>query len=54
MAIFALAGILAMCSIGWAVAAGSIIGVIGGIVAVFVVFGLAFKTKRQFRDQGLL
>lgn len=54
MAIFAIAGILAMCSIGWAIAAGSISGIIGGIVAVFVVFGFAFKTKRQFRDQNLL
>lgn len=54
MAIFALAGILAMCSIGWAIAVGSVSGIIGGIVAVFVVFGLAFKTKRQFRDKGLL
>lgn len=54
MAIFALAGILAMCSIGYAIAAGSTFGAISGIVAVVVVFGLAFKTKRQFRDQGLL
>ncbi|MGM9966661.1 MULTISPECIES: DUF5325 family protein [unclassified Rummeliibacillus] len=54
MAIFALAGILAMCSIGYAIAASSILGIIGGIIAVCVVFGLAFKTKRQFRDKGLL
>ncbi|MGG0655963.1 DUF5325 family protein [Rummeliibacillus pycnus] len=54
MAIFALAGVLAMCSIGWAIALGSTLGIIGGIIAVCVVFGLAFKTKRQFRDQGLL
>ena len=54
MAIFALAGILAMCSIGYAVAASNILGIIGGIVAVCVVFGLAFKTKRQFREKGLL
>lgn len=54
MAIFALAGVLAMCSIGYAVAVSSISGIIGGIVAVCVVFGLAFKTKRQFRNKGLL
>ncbi|MGX9133530.1 DUF5325 family protein [Rummeliibacillus sp. JY-2-4R] len=54
MAIFALAGLLAICSIGYAIAAGSFSGIIGGIVAVIVVFGLGFKTKRKFRDQGLL
>ncbi len=54
MAIFALAGLLAICSIGYAIAAGSLMGIIGGVVAVCVVFGLGFKTKRKFREEGLL
>ncbi|GLC87599.1 YlaF family protein [Lysinibacillus piscis] len=54
MAIYALAAILAMCSIGYSVAAGSVLGIIAGIIAVCVVFMTAFKMKKKFRDQGLL
>lgn len=31
-----------------------IIGVIIGFIAMCAIFGLAFKTKRKFKDQGLL
>lgn len=54
MFIFALAAILSMVSIGYAIAIKSIIGIIGGIIALCVVMMLGFKVKRKFRDQGLL
>lgn len=54
MAIFAIAGVLAIFSIGIAIAAGSVLGILGGIVLVIAIFGFAFKLKRKFRDKGLL
>ncbi|GEK32682.1 DUF5325 family protein [Kurthia sibirica] len=54
MAILALAGILAMFSIGIAIAAGSVLGILGGIVLVIAIFGTGFTLKRKFRDRGLL
>lgn len=54
MGIYALAAVLAMCSIGYSVALGSWLGILAGIVATCVVFMTAFKMKRKFREQGLL
>ena len=54
MAFYALAAVLAMCSIGYSVAASNIWGVIEGIVATCVIFMTAFKMKRKLREQGLL
>ncbi|MBK3495415.1 DUF5325 family protein [Viridibacillus sp. YIM B01967] len=54
MAVFALAAVLAMCSIGIAVAYNSLLGIIGGILLVCAIMGFGFKTKRQFREKGLL
>ncbi|MGE7917095.1 DUF5325 family protein [Lysinibacillus xylanilyticus] len=54
MGIFALAAVLAMCSIGYSVAASSVFGIIAGIVATCVIFMTAFKLKRKLREQGLL
>lgn len=54
MAIYALAAVLAMCSIGYSIAASNIWGVIAGIVATCVIFMTAFKMKRKLREQGLL
>lgn len=54
MAIMALAGILAMCSIGYAIAVGNVLGILGGIVLVIAIFGYAFTMKRKFRERGLL
>ncbi|MGE7664129.1 DUF5325 family protein [Ureibacillus composti] len=54
MFIFALAAILSMMSIGYAIAAESILGAIAGVVALCVVMMSGFKMKRKFRDQGLL
>jgi Ca2+/Na+ antiporter len=54
MFIFALAALLAMVSIGYSIAIGSITGSISAIIALVVVFFLGFSMKRKFRDQGLL
>ncbi|RHW39778.1 hypothetical protein D1B33_02705 [Lysinibacillus yapensis] len=54
MFIFAIAAMLSMISIGYAIAAQTWLGAIAGIVALYVVMSVGFKTKRKFRDQGLL
>ncbi|CAM5189044.1 putative protein OS=Ureibacillus acetophenoni OX=614649 GN=SAMN05877842_101334 PE=4 SV=1 [Ureibacillus acetophenoni] len=54
MFIFALAAILSMVSIGYAIAIKSVWVSILAIVALCLVFFLGFKMKRKFRDQGLL
>lgn len=54
MFFFALAAMLSMISIGYAIAAETILGVIAGFVALCVVMMTGFKMKRKFREQGLL
>ena len=54
MFIFALAAILSMMSIGYAIAAESILGAIAGVVALCVIMMTGFKMKRKLREQGLL
>lgn len=64
MFIYALAAILSMVSIGFAFSLVFMTGkdyetigwisVVVGVVAMCAVFGMAFKTKRKFREQGLL
>ncbi|MEG0259502.1 MAG: DUF5325 family protein [Lysinibacillus sp.] len=54
MAIYALAAILAMCSIGYSVAIASWVGILMGIIATCGIFVMAFKMKRKLREQGLL
>ncbi|MFP3919729.1 DUF5325 family protein [Lysinibacillus telephonicus] len=54
MFIFAIAAILSMISIGYAIAAQTILGIILGIIALCVVMMMGFKMKRKFREQGLL
>ncbi|HWL25565.1 MAG TPA: DUF5325 family protein [Ureibacillus sp.] len=54
MFIFALAALLSMVSIGYAIAIKSIWAAILAIVALVAIFFLGFKMKRKFRDQGLL
>lgn len=54
MFIFALAALLSMVSIGYAIAIGSIWGAILAIVALVVVFFSGFMMKRKFRENGLL
>lgn len=54
MFIFALAAMLSMVSIGYAISIKSIVAILIGIVALCVVMMTGFKMKRKFRDQGLL
>ncbi|KGR92206.1 hypothetical protein CD30_02450 [Ureibacillus massiliensis 4400831 = CIP 108448 = CCUG 49529] len=54
MFIFALAAILSMVSIGYAIAVQSVFGAIAAVLALIVVFLLGFTMKRKFRNQGLL
>ena len=64
MFIYALAAIVSMISIGFAFSLVFMIGdkyetvgwigVVVGVVVMCAIFGMAFKTKRKFRDQGLL
>ncbi|RUL51912.1 MULTISPECIES: DUF5325 family protein [Lysinibacillus] len=54
MFIFAVAAILSMISIGYAIAIKSVIAAIAGLVALCVVMMTGFKMKRKFQNQGLL
>ena len=64
MFIYALAAILSMISIGFAFSlvfmtgddyeTAGWIGVVVGVILMCAIFGMAFKTKRKFKDQGLL
>ena len=64
MFFYALAAILSMMSIGVAFSlifmtgddyeARGVITAIIGFIVMCAIFGLAFKTKRKFKDQGLL
>ena len=54
MLIFALAAILSMVCIGYAIALKSILGAIGAIILLGIVMVMGFKMKRKFRTKGLL
>lgn len=54
MLLFAIAAILSMVCIGYAVAIESILGAIGAIVLLGFVMMMGFKLKRKFRASGLL
>ncbi|NLY80193.1 MAG: YlaF family protein [Lysinibacillus sp.] len=54
MFIFALAALLSMISIGYAIAIQSIFAIIASVAALGFVMGIGFRTKRKFRENGLL
>ncbi|KGR80488.1 DUF5325 family protein [Ureibacillus manganicus] len=54
MFIFALAAILSMVSIGYAIAIANVWGAILAVIALVVVFFTGFMMKRKFRESGLL
>lgn len=54
MAIFALAALLSMVCIGYAIALESILGTIGAILLLGLVMMMGFKMKRKFLAKGLL
>ncbi|WP_313801482.1 YlaF family protein [Cytobacillus sp.] len=45
---------LCMMGIGIAVAEESIIGILAAIIALIVVMGIGFKTKKKMRENGTL
>lgn len=53
-ALFSIAAILAMVTIGIFVGLRSIVGILFGILLLILVMGYGFKAKKKFRDQGLL
>lgn len=54
MFIFALAALSSMISIGYAIAIRSVWAIIACIAALCIVMILGFKTKRKFKEKGLL
>lgn len=52
--LYSILAILAMASIGIAVSYRSVPFVILAILALAVVMGLGFKTKKEYREKGLL
>ena len=52
--LYSIAAILSMCAIGIAVGFRSILGGIVAIIALTLVMGYGFKTKKKMREQGLL
>lgn len=54
MFIMAIAAILSMMGIGYAIAARSILTAIACIIVMCFIFMTGFKLKRKFREAGLL
>ncbi|EMR07647.1 hypothetical protein C772_00663 [Bhargavaea cecembensis DSE10] len=52
--LYALAALFSMIAIGFAIGVKSVLGIIGGIILLFVIMGMGFKTKKAMRDKGLL
>lgn len=51
---YALAAVLAMCFIGVAIGRSSLLGGILSIVALILIMGNGFKTKKKMREAGTL
>lgn len=51
---YSIAAVLAMCGIGVAVGMGSFLVGIISIIALVFIMGSGFKTKKKWREQGLL
>lgn len=52
--LYSIAAILAMCAIGVSVGLRSIPGALFAIIALVLVMGYGFKTKKKMREQGAL
>ncbi|MDQ0215188.1 hypothetical protein J2S13_001588 [Oikeobacillus pervagus] len=52
--LFAVAAAMSIIGIGIAIAERSTIGIIACIIALFVIMGQGFKTKKKMREQGNL
>ncbi|AXI39587.1 MAG: hypothetical protein C6W58_06435 [Bacillaceae bacterium] len=45
---------LLIVSVGFAIGAGSLLGVVVSIIGIIIVFGLGFTQKKKMRERGLL
>lgn len=45
---------LLIVSVGFAIGAGSLLGVVVSILGIIIVFGLGFTQKKKMRERGLL
>ncbi|WP_462409121.1 YlaF family protein [Neobacillus sp. Marseille-QA0830] len=54
MLIFAILAAASIMGMGIAIAEKSMLGLFGCIVALVVIMGLGFKTKKKLREKGLL
>lgn len=52
--LYSISAILAMCAIGVAVAFRSIPGAFIAILALILIMGYGFKTKKKLREQGAI
>jgi len=53
-ALYSFAALFAMFAIGISVGLRSVIGILLSILLLIFVMGFGFKTKKKYRDQGLL
>ncbi|MFX3674241.1 MAG: YlaF family protein [Paenisporosarcina sp.] len=52
--LYSLAALFAMFAIGISIGLRSVIGIFLSILMLIFIMGFGFKTKKKFRDQGLL
>ncbi|WP_423801602.1 YlaF family protein [Neobacillus sp. SAB-20_R2A] len=52
--IYAILAAACIMGIGVAIAEKSLLGILGCIIAVIVIMGLGFKTKKKMRENGTL
>jgi len=52
--LYSISAILSMCGIGVAVGFRSLPGAIVAIIALILIMGYGFKTKKKMREQGVL
>ena len=52
--LYSIAAVLSMCGIGVAIGRSSILGVVVSLIALTLIMGYGFKTKKKMREQGAL
>lgn len=52
--LYSLCAVLAMCAIGVFIALSSVTGIIFSIIALILIMGNGFKTKKSMREAGTL
>ena len=51
---YAVAAVLSMCAIGISIGLNSILGMVVSIIALILIMGNGFKTKKSMREAGTL